>query len=190
MTPSSSHAKLADPFNVPCLTAPVERGLKFTRRSRGTGGGRVGWQAPLRRASSVVRIGTHYWRDPKWRPAGSTRSSTSGFVRWRELAEKILRAPSSRIENWCGIGVQKCSPCPASCGTARPFDLDGSRRDEGRGHDPAVAANSMCEAGRSRSSAGSCTSPGTPSGRSCARVRPPSASAGPSPLGYAAGGIT
>ena len=29
----------------------------------------------------------------------------------------------------------------------RPFDLDGSRRDEGRGHDPAVAASSMCEAG-------------------------------------------
>ena len=182
MYPSFLTRKTRGPVQRSLPHGPVREGSQIHAPGRGTDGGRVGWHAPLRRASSVVRIGIHYWRDRKWRPAGSTRSSTSGFVCWRGW-QKNPPSPIEPDRELVRDRRPKMFPLFCVMRHRRPFDLDGSRRDEGRGHDPAVAASSMCEAGRSRSSAGSCTSPGTPSGRSCARVRPPSASAGPSPTG-------
>ena len=64
----------------------------------------MGWQDSRSASSfSSVRGSAPPMEDLKWKPAGSTRNSTSGFatrMRWRSKPEKMLEAQSSRIENY------------------------------------------------------------------------------------------
>ena len=186
MNPSLPHTQNSRTRSTfPASQAPAERGLKFTRRAgeqvAGEWVGRPAAPHELRlwcgSAPTIGGTGSGDRQDRRGaQPVASQR------MRWRSW-QKNAPSPIEPDRELVRDRRPKMFPLFCVMRHRRPFDLDGSRRDEGRGHDPAVAASSMCEAGRSRSSAGSCTSPGTPSGRSCARVRPPSASAGPSPLG-------